>query len=59
MKLVILAWLAGLLGFALLVAGVALINVPAAFIVAGGCLLAYARLVDRAAAAQRALEEEG
>ncbi|CDF82640.1 hypothetical membrane protein [Pseudomonas knackmussii B13] len=54
MKLLLLAWLAGLLGFGLLVAGVALISVPAAYIVAGLCLLAWSRLVDRAAAAQRA-----
>lgn len=51
MKLVILAWLAGVLGFGLLVAGVALIYPPAAFIVAGLCLLAWARLADKAAAA--------
>lgn len=51
MKLVLLAWLSGLLGFALLVAGVALIYPPAAFIVAGVSLLAWAWLADRAAAA--------
>ncbi|WP_330114911.1 hypothetical protein SA496_01190 [Pseudomonas sp. JS3066] len=51
MKLVILSWLAGLLGFGLLVAGVAMVNVPAALIVAGAGLLAWARLADRAAAA--------
>ncbi|MDF3842680.1 hypothetical protein P3W55_13270 [Pseudomonas citronellolis] len=59
MKLAILAWLAGLLGFALLVAGVALVYLPAAFIVAGLCLLAWARLADRAAAAQQAQGKGG
>lgn len=47
----ILSWLAGLVGFGLLVAGVAQLNVPAAFIVAGLGLLAWSLLVDRAAAA--------
>ncbi|WP_371369966.1 hypothetical protein ACA097_09580 [Pseudomonas sp. QL9] len=51
MKLLLLAWLTGLLGFALLVAGVALIYPPAAFIVAGVGLLAWSRLADKAAAA--------
>lgn len=50
MKLVVLSWLAGLLGFGLLVAGVALLNIPAAFIVAGLGLLGWAYLADRAAA---------
>lgn len=50
MKLVYLAWLAGLLGFGLLVAGVAMLNVPAALIVAGGGLLRWALLADKAAA---------
>ena len=54
MKLLILAWLAGLLGFGLLVAGVALIHVPAALIVAGTGLLAWARLADKAHAASQA-----
>lgn len=54
MKLVYLSWLAGLLGFGLLVAGVAMINEPAAFIIAGVCLLGWARLADRAAAAVNA-----
>lgn len=48
--LAICAWLAGLLGFGLLVGGVALINVPAAMIVAGLGLLGWARLADQAAA---------
>lgn len=51
MKLLIASWLAGLLGFGLLVAGVAMLNMPAAFIVAGLGLLAWARLADKAAAA--------
>lgn len=59
MKLAILAWLAGLLGFALLVAGVALIYPPAGFVVAGVCLLAWARLADRAAAARLSHEKGG
>ncbi|WP_443693021.1 hypothetical protein ACRZ5O_06650 [Pseudomonas protegens] len=50
MKLVYLSWLAGLLGFGLLVAGVAMINKPAAFIIAGVCLLGWSSLADRAAA---------
>lgn len=48
--LVILSWLAGLVGFGLLVAGVAQLNVPCAFIVAGLGLMGWARLADRAAA---------
>lgn len=44
------AWVAGMLGFALLVAGVALVSVPAALIVAGVLLLFWAYLADRAAA---------
>ena len=53
MKLIILSWLSGLLGFGLLVAGVALIHVPAALIVAGIGLLAWARLADKAHAASQ------
>jgi hypothetical protein len=52
MKLLIASWLAGLLGFGLLLAGVYQLNVPAAFIVAGCGLLGWARLADRAAAMQ-------
>lgn len=51
MKLLVLAWLAGLLGFGSLVTGVALIHLPSALIVAGLGLMAWARLADRAAAA--------
>jgi hypothetical protein len=47
----ILSWLAGLVGFGLLVAGVAQLNVPAAFIVAGAGLLAWSRMADQAVAA--------
>ncbi|MFV2944248.1 hypothetical protein [Pseudomonas japonica] len=54
MKLEIMAWLAGLLGFALLVAGVWMIYVPAAFLVAGVGLLGWAWLADQAAANQAA-----
>lgn len=54
MKLEITAWLAGLLGFALLVAGVWMIYVPAAYVVAGVGLLGWARLADQAAANQAA-----
>lgn len=51
MKLLIAAWLVGLLGFGLLITGVAMLHVPAAFIVAGFGLLAWSRLADKAAAA--------
>lgn len=54
MKLVVLSWLCGLLGFALLVAGVALMHVPAALVVAGAGLLSWARLADKAYAASQA-----
>ncbi|WOI43775.1 hypothetical protein [Acidovorax sp. BLS4] len=59
MKLVILSWLLGILGFGLVVAGVAMVNVPAACVVAGLALLAYAKLLDRAAAAMPPPEREG
>lgn len=59
MRLIVLSWLAGLLGFALLVAGVAMINIPAALITGGGCLLAWARLADQAAAARSANAKGG
>lgn len=49
----IASWLAGLVGFALLVAGVAQLNVPAAYIVAGVGLLGWSLLADRAAAAMK------
>lgn len=51
MNLRTLSWLLGLIGFTVLIVGVALISVPAACIVAGLALLAYALLLDRAAAA--------
>ena len=51
MKLGILSWVAGLLGFGLLVSGVALISIPAACIVAGIGLMAWSYLADRASAA--------
>lgn len=53
MKLVILSWLSGLLGFCLLVGGVAMVYVPAACVVAGVGLMAWSRLADRAAAAMK------
>lgn len=52
MRLEILSWLAGLMGFALLVAGVWMIFPPAALIVAGVGLLCWAKLADQAAAGQ-------
>lgn len=54
MKLELLSWLAGVLGFVLLVAGVWMIYLPAAFVVAGVGLLGWARLADQAAANQAA-----
>ncbi|MEE1922894.1 hypothetical protein V0R50_21140 [Pseudomonas sp. 148P] len=56
MKLIIASWAAGLLGFALLVAGVWMLHRPAAFIVAGMGLLVWAKLADQAAAHQAARE---
>lgn len=50
MRLEILSWLVGLLGFALLIAGVWMVYAPAAFIVAGAGLLVWAKLADQAAA---------
>lgn len=49
----LLSWLAGLAGFGLLVAGVAQINVPAAFIVSGLGLMAWSYMADRAVAAMK------
>ncbi|MBF8802226.1 hypothetical protein [Pseudomonas asiatica] len=46
----IAAWVAGLVGFCLLIAGIALIHVPAAFVVAGLGLISWAWLADKAAA---------
>ncbi|MNJ38249.1 hypothetical protein D3C77_330910 [compost metagenome] len=46
----IAAWVAGLVGFGLLVAGVALIHMPTAFITAGLGLIGWAWLADKAAA---------
>jgi hypothetical protein len=47
---VLAAWLAGLLGFAALVGGIAMMHRPAALIVAGLCLLGWSWLADKAAA---------
>ncbi|OXI42478.1 hypothetical protein [Burkholderia aenigmatica] len=53
-SIAIAAWVAGLLGFALLVTGVVLISLPIGLIVAGVLLLLWALLADMAAArAQR------
>ncbi|MBY4692751.1 hypothetical protein K6W21_01425 [Burkholderia latens] len=46
----IAAWVAGLLGFALLVTGVMLISLPIGLTVAGVLLLLWALLADMAAA---------
>ncbi|MDN7671334.1 hypothetical protein QZM22_02055 [Burkholderia oklahomensis] len=46
----IAAWVAGLLGFALLVTGVVLISLPIGLIVAGVLLLLWAFVADLAAA---------
>ncbi|WP_166359294.1 hypothetical protein [Pseudomonas akapageensis] len=59
MKLMILSWVAGGLGFGLLIAGVALVHVPAACMVAGVGLLGWSWLVDRAAAALQANAKGG
>lgn len=52
MKLAYLSWLAGLLGFALLVTGMILVSLPAGLMVAGGGLLFWSWLADRASAVQ-------
>ncbi|AXF20536.1 hypothetical protein CUJ89_08610 [Burkholderia pyrrocinia] len=55
----IAAWVAGLLGFALLVTGVVLISLPIGLIVAGVLLLLWAFLADLAAArAARVVESK-
>jgi Flp pilus assembly protein TadB len=59
MKLTILSWLAGLLGFGLLVVGVSMISLPAAFVVAGTGLMAWAWLADRASAAMQRKAQGG
>ncbi|MFG0631435.1 hypothetical protein [Pseudomonas sp. xss_2] len=46
----IAAWIAGLVGFALLIGGIALIHVPAALMAAGLGLIGWAWLADKAAA---------
>lgn len=51
MKLEHMSLASGMLGFALLIAGIALISVPVALIVAGILLLGYSLLLDKAAAA--------
>lgn len=54
MRLDILSWLAGLLGFALMLVGVWMVYQPAAFMVAGAGLLGWAWLADKASAQQAA-----
>lgn len=46
----IAAWIAGLVGFALLIGGIVLIHVPAALMAAGLGLIGWAWLADKAAA---------
>ena len=53
------AWLAGVLGFGLLVTGIALIHIPAALITGGLCLLFWAYLADKAGAALRNRQSPG
>ncbi|WP_236206311.1 hypothetical protein [Pseudomonas tohonis] len=48
--MVIASWLAGLLGFGLLLTGIAQWSVPATYLVAGLGLMAWAWLADRAVA---------
>ncbi|WP_057092944.1 hypothetical protein KV708_19240 [Comamonas thiooxydans] len=45
----------GVFGFVLLIAGIAMVNMPAALGVAGVLLLGYSLLLDRAAAAMQRL----
>jgi cytochrome b subunit of formate dehydrogenase len=54
MNLKTMSWLCGLLGFVLLIVGLALWNVPLACVVAGLLLVAYAYLLDRVATAVQA-----
>lgn len=49
-KIAIAAWVAGLVGFGLLVSGIALVSIPLALIVAGLSMIGWAWLADRAAA---------
>lgn len=58
-SLELLAWVAGLLGFGLLVAGVAMLSVPSAFIAAGIGLLLWAYLADKAAATPAPMHDGG
>lgn len=55
----LVAWVTGLLGFGLLVAGVAMLNVPTAFIVAGIGLLLWAYVADKAAAGLAPMHDGG
>lgn len=51
MKFWICSLVCGLLGFGLMVAGIALVHVPSALCFAGLCLLAYSWRLDKVAAA--------
>ena len=46
----LLAWIAGLVGFGLLIVGVALLSIPAALITGGVLLMGWSYLADKAAA---------
>lgn len=47
------AWIVGVLGFGLLIGGIALIHIPGALIVAGLAMVGWAYLADKAAATQQ------
>ncbi len=49
-----LAWVIGLSGFAVLIAGIAMIHIPTAMIAAGTGMLGWAWLADKAVASHRA-----
>jgi hypothetical protein len=55
----LLAWIAGLLGFGLLIAGVALLSVPAALITGGVLLMCWSYLADKAAAGPKPMPDAG
>lgn len=49
-----LTWVIGLSGFAVLIAGIAMIHIPSAMIAAGTGMLGWAWLADKAVASHRA-----
>ena len=55
----LLAWIAGAIGFGLLIGGVALMHVPSAYIIAGLGLLGWAWIADRAAAQMQRRSKPG